>query len=215
MACCLLFFSPDPIEGDAKQLRQNTFQISLMEGCYKNQPWCLCTTVFPCCSAYYTRYKALDGDMSRYVCCQGYMDSMCFRAGSCNEGSCPHLCLATEAFCCVGPSMSASRIFVSDLYDLRPDPADNRMIRLVNCLSLLSCLCDVAAIFDENLRHLAHLIHVAAELVFYTTLGCMAAQVNREVDVRKTTTAYAAVPGEVYVDGENHPMIYTTKKNEY
>ena len=74
--------------------------------------------------------------------------------------------------------MSSSRIFVSDMYDLRPDPTDNRMIRLTNCLQLLSCVCDVAAIFDENLRHLAHVIHVAAELVFYTIIGCMAAQVS-------------------------------------
>ena len=74
--------------------------------------------------------------------------------------------------------MSSSRIFVSDMYDLRPDPADNRMIRMTNCLQLLSCVCDVAAIFDENLRHLAHLIHVTAEIVFYTIIGCMAAQVT-------------------------------------
>jgi hypothetical protein len=214
MASCLLFFSPDPIDGDAKQLRQNTFQISMMEGCYKNQPWCLCTALLPCCSAYYTRHRALDGDLSRYACCQGYFDSICFRAGSCNESQCPHLCLMCEAFCCVGPSMSASRIFISDLYDLRPDPMDNRMIRFTNCLTLLSCVCDVASMFDENLRHLAHLIHVAAEVVFYTTLGCMAAQVNREIDVRKATSAYAVVPEEaLLVDENNNPMAY--KKNEY
>jgi hypothetical protein len=51
---------------------------------------------------------------------------------------------------------------------------DNRLIRFTNCLSLLSCVCDVAAIFDENLRHLAQLIHVTAELVFYTVIGCVA-----------------------------------------
>jgi hypothetical protein len=68
--------------------------------------------------------------------------------------------------------------------------------------------------FDENLRHLAHLIHVAAEVVFYTTLGCMAAQVNREIDVRKATSAYAVVPEEaLLVDENNNPMAY--KKNEY
>lgn len=188
-----------------------------MEGCYKNQPWCLFTALFPCCSAYYTRYRALDGDLSRYVCCQGYFDSICFRAGSCNESQCPQCCLMCESFCCVGPSMSASRIFISDLYDLRPDPTDNRMIRFTNCLSLLSCVCDVAAIFDENLRHLAHLIHVTAEIVFYTTLGCMAAQVNREINARKATSAYTPLPEVMYADAEDSPMVYKKKneKNDY
>jgi hypothetical protein len=64
-------------------------------------------------------------------------------------------------------------MFVADMYDIRPDPMDNRLIRFTNCLSLLSCVCDVAAIFDENLRHLARLIHVTAELVFYTVIGCV------------------------------------------
>ena len=165
---------------------------------------------------------------------KGYFDSFCFRSGTCcREKDCPHFCLGCESLFCVGPSMSSSRIFVSDMYDLRPgynlishyyptlisdsvlylppsvqsphpltptqvtnlskilpwssiglscvlvlDPTDNRMIRLTNCLQLLSCVCDVAAIFDENLRHLAHMIHVTAELCFYTIVGCMAAQVR-------------------------------------
>ena len=62
-------------------------------------------------------------------------------------------------------------MFVADMYDIRPDPMDNRLIRFTNCLNLLSCVCDVAAVFDENLRHLARLIHVTAELVFYTVIG--------------------------------------------
>ena len=173
MACCLFAFSPDPIEGDTRNLRENTFQISLVEACYRNQPWCLCTGMFPCCGAYLTRQKVLDNDMNRYVCCQGYYDVACFRAGTCGERSAPHLCLTCESCFCPGPSLSSSRMFVADMYDIRPDPMDNRLIRFTNCLSLLSCVCDVAAIFDENLRHLARLIHVTAELVFYTVIGCV------------------------------------------
>jgi hypothetical protein len=33
-------------------------------------------------SSYYTRYRALDGDMSRYLCCQGYINCLCFRGGA-------------------------------------------------------------------------------------------------------------------------------------
>lgn len=89
------------------------------------------------------------------------------------------------------------------------------MIRLTNCLQLLSCICDVASIFDENLRHLAHMIHVTAELCFYTIIGCMAAQVNREIDVRKANSStYYAVPEVLYVEGEEgDPMMKIKEKS--
>jgi hypothetical protein len=63
-------------------------------------------------------------------------------------------------------------------------------------------VCDILSIFMRELRHLAHVIHVTAQIVFYTTLGCMAAQVNCEVDVRRASNAaYEALPtGELYRD---------------
>lgn len=69
---------------------------------------------------------------------QGYMDNYCFHAGSCGERDCPSFCLCLEASLCVGPSMSSSRISMMDQYRLRPDPCDNRIIRLTNCLQILS-----------------------------------------------------------------------------
>lgn len=39
------------------------------------------------------------------------------------------------------------------------------------------------------------MIHVTAQIVFYTTLGCMAAQVNYEYDFRKSNDAgYQSLP---------------------
>lgn len=63
-------------------------------------------------------------------------------------------------------------------------------------------MCDILAIFVDHLRHLAHLIHVIAQIVFYSTVGCMAAQVNYEVDYRRATRgAYASIPtGEIIPD---------------
>lgn len=133
MACCLFFFSGDPIDDDPKASRSNRFQISMMDGLTTHQPWCCLTYLCPCCSAYYTRYRALDGDMTKYMCCQGYINCMCFRGGGCGEQSCPEFCLALESFFCLGPSMSTSRLSVMDQYNLRPDPCDNRLIRLTNC----------------------------------------------------------------------------------
>ena len=66
------------------------------------------------------------------------MDNFCFRAGTLGERDCPSLCLCCESFLCVGPGMSSSRIMVMDQYGLRADPCDNRVIRLTNCLQILS-----------------------------------------------------------------------------
>ena len=58
------------------------------------------------------------------------------------------------------------------------------------------------AIFMRQLRHLAHLIHVVAQIVFYSTIGCMAAQVNYEIDTRRINlSVYESLPtGEIIID---------------
>lgn len=123
--------------------------------------------------------------MDNYTCCQGYMDNTCFKAGNCGEKSCPELCLCLETHCCVGPSMSSSRMFMMDKYDLRSDPCDNRMIRLTNCIMMLACVFDILALAIKELKDAAHILRTIANCIFYSMLGCMAAQVNNEVDVRK------------------------------
>ena len=55
----------------------------------------------------------------------------------------------------------------------------------------------------RELRHLAHLVHVVAQIVFYTAIGCMAAQVNFEVDVRRATNAaYEQLPTGELIDDQ-------------
>ena len=95
-------------------------------------------------------------------------------------------------------------MFMMDQYDLRPDPCDNRVVRLTNCLMMLSCIFDILAIFIRELREAAHILHVVANCVFYSTIGCMAGQVNREVDFRRTSLqeyAQLSTAGEVYEEG--------------
>jgi hypothetical protein len=77
--------------------------------------------------------------------------------------------------------MSASRLYVMDLYELRSDPCDNKMIRLTNCMMLMACVCDCLVICIKELRECAFCLRAIANCVFYCTLGCMAGQVNREV----------------------------------
>ena len=157
----------------------------MMDALWKNQPTCCCTCLFPPCSAAYLRYVSLDSDMSRYSCCQGYMDNMCFKSGKCGEKSCPELCLCLEVFICLGPSVSSTRMMVMDQYEIRPDPCDNRIIRFTNCLMLFACVCDLLSICFRELRHGANIIHSVANFVAYSTIGCMASQVFREIAYRR------------------------------
>ena len=139
----------------------------------------------------------LDSDLTRYSCCQGYMDVCCFRAGMCQEQSCPALCLCCESVVCLGPSISSSRLFVMDQYDLRPDSCDNQLIRFSNCLAMLSCVCDILSIFHRDLRHLAHTIDIISNCVFYSTMGCMTSQVLAELSYRRENASeyYSMGPG--------------------
>ena len=134
MVCCLLCFSGAPVEGDERSMRNNKFQISLMEAIWKGQPCCLISCCCPCCAACHARKEALDNDMSKYICCQGYFPGCCCcRPGQVGESSCPDLCLCLEAFCCVGPSISTTRLYMMDKHNLANDDCDNRLIRLNNC----------------------------------------------------------------------------------
>lgn len=133
MVCCLLCFSSDAVDNDPRSMRSNKFQVSLMETIIRGQPCCCISCFCPLCAAYSSRITVLDGNMTKYSCCQGYMNCCCLKAGSCGESTCPHCCLFCEVFCCLGPSMSASRLYMMDKYNLASDPCDNRLIRLNNC----------------------------------------------------------------------------------
>lgn len=126
------------------------------------------------------RQKVLEGDMHKYQCCQGYVNNCCFKAGSLGEESCPFLCLVLEAFFCSNLAVSASRMYVMDRYQLSSDPCDYRLIRLSNCLQMLSCFCDLLACACDNgnIRQLAILIDHLADLMYHCVSSCMTAQVS-------------------------------------
>ena len=150
-----------------------------------DQPLCLVGMLCPCCCAFATRMKVLDGEMTKYRCCQGYADCLCFKAGNCCETICPYPCLCLESFLCIGPSVSSSRIYVMDQFELTSDPCDRRLIRFNNCLQMLSCICNILAIIDNSFRELAAIIQCIADVVFLMTVGCQVAQTRREVDYQK------------------------------
>ena len=106
-----------------------------------------------------------------------------------------------------------------DKYDLASDPCDRRIIRFNNFMQLLSCVCQLAAIFVPELRDAADLIELIATLVYMTTAGCMFAQVNVELEHRAkdggaslnqvaagaAKPAYATPPGAY---GAQQPVAY-------
>mmetsp|Transcript_4966 Transcript_4966/g.16283 ORF Transcript_4966/g.16283 Transcript_4966/m.16283 type:complete len:92 (+) Transcript_4966:674-949(+) len=51
-------------------------------------------------------------------------------------------------------------------------------------MQLLSCICHILALFNRDFQQLAALIDLIADIVFFTTAGCMTAQVNYEIKYR-------------------------------
>ena len=130
------------------------------------------------CWQYMLRKKVLENDMSKYVCCQGYINCCCFKAGACGEESCPDLCLCIESCLCNGFAVSASRMYVMDKYQLSSDPCDYRLIRINNCLQLIACVCNILAAFHDAFKLAAEIVNRIADLVYHIVSGCMTAQVN-------------------------------------
>lgn len=186
MVCCLLCFSDDPHEDDERGQRQEKFQIKLIEAPCKEPLQCVCTYFCTPCSTYYVRQTVLGGTLDNYSCCQGYMNNSCFKAGSCGESTCPQLCLGVESFCCLGPSMSSSRMYLMDQHDLQSDPCDRQMIRFTNCIMMLACICDILALIDSTFKDFAEILRMIANCVFYSMMGCMAGQIHYEVNYQKT-----------------------------
>lgn len=192
MCCCI---SDEPVEDTKGKIKTfngaNTFQTNMMDvithcpgGFFTCCPW-FCGQFLPvscCCTQYLLRRKVLNGDMSEYLCCQGYFNVCCFQAGSMGEQSCPDLCLCIESCCCNSFALSASRIYAMNKYDLRSDPCDYRLIRISNCLQVLSCICDILAIFIDQLRECARILDLISALVYHCVSGCMTVQTSHEID---------------------------------
>lgn len=52
-----------------------------------------------------------------------------------------------------------------DKKDLHPDPVDYQIIQFSNCMQMLACVCNMAAMVVSELRELAQIIDCVAEVV--------------------------------------------------
>ena len=191
MAFILCCFDDGPIEGD-RFAAGTAFATPLSNACCTDPGCCLAGFFCPCCTLFKLRYDYLRGDMSQFLCCQGLWGGcLCLRPGRMGEKSCPELCLACEVILCPGLSISATRMSMMQSYQLQSDPFDRKLIRFSNCLQMLSCLCTTVAICVPECQNCARMTEKIADLVFWSVLGCMSAQVHHEMAVRNHQTSQA------------------------
>ncbi|KAF0929979.1 hypothetical protein E2562_027106 [Oryza meyeriana var. granulata] len=128
---------------------------------------CCCLSLWcgPCVS-YMLRKRALYNDMTRYVCCAGYMPC----SGRCGEKNCPELCLATEVFCCFGSSVASTRFLLQDEFNIQTTQCDNCIISFMFCLQQFACICSLVAciVGNEELSEASQLISCISDMVYWT-----------------------------------------------
>ena len=179
--------------------RDNYFQESMMSAPTSSCS-AFCWFIFQCnpltcgCAQYLLRRKALEYDMNRYICCQGYFPNcLCFKTGECGESSCPHLCLCVEAHCCNGFAVSSTRLTVMEKYRLNSDVCDYRLIVINNWIQLFSCVFDALGMCFPDLRDCARALDIIADIVYLCTSGCMTSQVVAELNYQETNQSKATI----------------------
>ena len=170
----------------------NNFQVSLCKTPCK-EPCCwLASMMCLCPASMHMWYKALNhvtpgSGWSNYKCCQGYFGGCCcLEPGSMGESTCPIGCMCLEAFCCIGPAVSATSNVIREHYSLGLDDDDVRLIRCSNCLFFLSCFCSFVACLTEceGDDQVASVIDLIADVVFCFVSGCMNAQTHHAIKIR-------------------------------
>jgi hypothetical protein len=139
----------------SKQDHKNEWAVGLKDICCAEPLACVCSGLFACtgCTACYWRKEVLEAagnGVSDFVCCNGYINICGQDCNSCFPGSPVGLCL--EGCCCPILSLSIARLHILIAKELRPDPMDWQIIQCSNTLQCLSCIFDIAAIFNPDLR---------------------------------------------------------------
>jgi len=103
---------------------------------------CYCCYAFwcSCCASYSLRKRAIGGDMSRYICCAGYMPC----SGRCGESKCPSCCLCAETFFCFAQSVMGTRWMLQDQMQIQNTKCDNCLIGTMVALQYVSCIFSVS-----------------------------------------------------------------------
>ena len=197
LLCCIpcTFLPAAPLSSDRNRFgnfnsNEDYFQRSMLGAplysCW-SFIWCMGQCIPYTCgiTQYALRRKALNYNMKKYTCCQGYYDGFCcglIQSNQLGEQNCPDLCAFVEGCFCNSCAVSATRLYVIEKYNLRTDPCDNRIIFLNNAIQMLACIFDILAIWIDDLRHARLILDHIADIVYHITSGMMTAQVSIELD---------------------------------
>ena len=205
---CLFCFSGDPLGPDEAKgkygsalgpyaTNPNKYDITMCQAPCKEPCCCLFSMACLCPIQIHMRHKALNhvepgSGWKNYKCCQGMFGSCCcFKPGEMGESTCPLPCMCLEAFCCVGPAISATSGVIRHHYSLGLDEDDVRLIRCNNCLQIfaicLTCISICTPCEADDLA--ASIVNIIADVVFCSVGGCMTAQTYHEIKKREAMSA--------------------------
>ncbi|VVA31644.1 PREDICTED: PLAC8 [Prunus dulcis] len=170
----------DKMQG--RQNYRNLWHSDLMSTIQADTPYCCFAAFCAPCASYLLRKRALYNDMSRYVCCAGYMPC----SGRCGESKCPEFCLATEVFLCFGNSVASTRFLLQDEFNIQTTKCDNCIIGFMFCLQQIACIFSIVAMIvgSEEISEASQLLNCLADLVYCTVCACMQTQHKIEMDKR-------------------------------
>ncbi|XP_058085328.1 uncharacterized protein LOC131232851 [Magnolia sinica] len=170
---------------DKMQLRQNfrnLWHTSLMDTIQADFPYCCFAFWCAPCASYLLRKRALYNDMSRYVCCAGYLPC----SGRCGESRCPEFCLGTEVLLCFGNSVASTRFLLQDEFNIQTTQCDNCIIGFMFCLQQIACIFSIVAMIvgSDEIQQASQLLSCLADAVYCSVCACMQTQHKIEMDKR-------------------------------
>ncbi|KAK8630960.1 hypothetical protein V6N13_079729 [Hibiscus sabdariffa] len=184
----------------------NVWRTTLTGAVKSDCAFCLLSAVCSQCVSFGLRKQALHNEMSRYVCCAGYMPC----SGKCQEDKCPTFCLCLEVFCCLSNSVASTRFLLQDEYDIQTTQCDNCLIAFMIILGQVACICHLLACLtgNEDLQDVAEILTCLSDLVYCTVCACMQTQHKAEMDYRHSVPGGGVmmVPTVQQMSRFDHPV---------
>lgn len=165
-----------------RQNYRNLWHTDLMRTIQNDPPYCCLALWCGPCISYMLRKRALYNDMTRYVCCAGYMPC----SGRCGESRCPEFCLATEVFLCFGNSVASTRFLLQDEFNIQTTQCDNCIIGFMFCLQQIACIFSIVAMIvgSEEVSEASQILSCLSDMVYCSVCACMQTQHKIEMDKR-------------------------------
>ncbi|CAA7403784.1 unnamed protein product [Spirodela intermedia] len=190
-----------------RQEYRNLWHTDLLSTASADFPFCCLSFWCGPCISYHLRKRALYNDMSRYVCCAGYIPC----SGKCGERKCPELCLCTEVVLCFGNSVASTRWLLQDEFNIQTTKCDNCIICCMIGLQQLACIFSIVAmcVGGDELGDAAQILNCLADAVYLTVCACMQTQHKIEMDKRDGKfgqPSVMAVPAVQQMSRINQPI---------